>query len=151
MPIAIGPEPRNEATDAASAPAYLILDTESVPDGRLMTQTKYRGENLTPEQAIERAQAEARERSRDGSDFLPVSFQYPVAVCVARVAADYRLQSITALDSPQFRPKEIVAQFWRGMTLYSRARLVTFNGRGFDLPLLELAAFRYGLRPRVPF
>ena len=45
--------------DAESAPAYLILDTESIPDGKLLAQTKYPGENLTPEQAVERAQAEA--------------------------------------------------------------------------------------------
>lgn len=149
--MGVGTEIAKEAGDPASAPAFLILDTESVPDGRLLTQTKYPGENLTPEQAIERAQAEARERSREGSDFLPVSFQYPVAVCVARVAPDYHLQSITALDGPQFRPKEIVAQFWRGMTLYSRAKVVTYNGRGFDLPLLELAAFRYGVSARDYF
>ena len=140
-----------EPGDAGSGPAYLILDTESIPDGKLLAQTKYPGENLSPEQAVERAQAEARERSRDGSDFLPVSFQYPVAVCVARVSADFRLQAITALDSPQFRPREIVGQFWRGLTHFNRARLVTFNGRGFDLPLLELAAFRYGVNAREYF
>jgi predicted PolB exonuclease-like 3'-5' exonuclease len=33
------------------------------------------------------------------------------------------------------------------MALYSKARLVTFNGRCFDMPLLELAAFRYGYSP----
>src|SRR5262249_26885612 len=46
-------------------------------------------------------------------------------------------------------PPRIVEEFWRGITHYKkksngRARLVTFNGRGFDLPLLEMAAFRYG-------
>src|SRR5207247_1423381 len=63
-------------------PGYLILDTETVPDGRLISMVKYPGEHLTPEQAIAKAQAEARERSWNGSDFLPVSFQYPVAVCI---------------------------------------------------------------------
>src|SRR5438046_8633575 len=122
-----------EPGDAGAGPAYLILDTESIPDGKLLAQTKYPGENLSPEQAVERAQAEARERSRDGSDFLPVSFQYPVAVCVARVSADFRLQAITALDSPQFRPREIVGQFWRGLTHFNRSRRVTLNRRGSDL------------------
>src|SRR5260370_42240293 len=128
--------------DAESVPAYLILDTESIPDGRLLAQTKYPGENLSPEQAVERAQAEARERSRGGSDFLPCSFHYPVAVCVARVSADFRLQAITALDSPQFRPRETVAQFWRGLSHLNRARLVTLDSPGFHPPLLQLAAFR---------
>jgi predicted PolB exonuclease-like 3'-5' exonuclease len=128
---------------SAPATAFLVLDTESVPDGRLVARVKYPGENLTPEEAIARAQAEARERSLTGSDFLPVTFQYPVAVCVVRVGTDFRLQAVTCLDTPQFRPREIVKKFWQGVGLY-RAKLVSFNGRGFDLPLLELAAFRYG-------
>ncbi|HKI30737.1 MAG TPA: 3'-5' exonuclease [Gemmataceae bacterium] len=123
--------------------AFLILDTESVPDGRLVARVKYPGEDLTPEEAIAKAQAEARERSLTGSDFLPVTFQYPVAVCVVRVGADFRLQAVTCLDAPLFRPREIVKKFWLGVGLY-RAKMVSFNGRGFDLPLLELAAFRYG-------
>lgn len=124
--------------------AFLVLDTESVPDGQLLARVKYPAETLSMEAAIARAQGEAREHSRDGSDFLPVSFQYPVSVCVARVAADYRLQAVTCLDAPQYRPREIVEAFWRGVSHYGKARLVTFNGRGFDFPLLELAAFRYG-------
>jgi predicted PolB exonuclease-like 3'-5' exonuclease len=130
--------------EVGTPPAFLVLDTESVPDGKLLGLVKYPDENLSPEEAVSRAQAEARERSRDGSDFLPVSFQYPVAVCVARVGPDFRLQAVTCLDPPQFRPREVVEAFWRGISRYGRAKLVTFNGRGFDLPLLELAAFRYG-------
>ncbi len=144
-------EAHREATESSPPPAFLILDTESIPDGQLLSQSKYPGENLPPEEAVKRAQDEARERSKDGSDFLPAAFQYPVAVCVARVSSDFRLQALTCLDSPQFRPREIVGAFWRGVARYTKARLVTFNGRGFDLPLLELAAFRYGLSGRDYF
>ena len=131
--------------------AYLILDTESVPDGDLIRRVKYPDQNLTPDEAIVRAQNEARELSNVGSDFLPVTFQYPVAICVLRVADDYTLQAITSLDTPQFRTEEIVRQFWFGVAHYPRARLVTFNGRGFDLPLLELAAYDYGFSAREYF
>jgi predicted PolB exonuclease-like 3'-5' exonuclease len=134
-----------EPGDVDHGPAFLVLDTESVPDGRLLGLVKYPEEDLDPREAVSRAQAEARERSRDSSDFLPVSFHYPVAVCVARVGPDFRLQALTGLDAPQFRPGEMVKAFWRGVAgRYKSAKLVTFNGRGFDLPLLELAAFRYG-------
>lgn len=125
-------------------PAYLIFDAESVPDGVLLAKTKYAGLELTAEAAIERAQAEARELSSTGSDFLPVTFHVPVSVCIAKVGSDYRLQSLGPIDAPQYRPAEIVRGFWKGIMHY-KARLVTFNGRGFDLPLLELAAFRYGV------
>src|SRR5207244_7100096 len=85
-----------------------------------------------------------------GSDFLPVTFQIPVAVCVLRVAADYTLQALTCLDAPEYRSEEIVRKFWLGTSRY-KAKLITFNGRGFDLPLLELAAFRYGCSAKTYF
>jgi predicted PolB exonuclease-like 3'-5' exonuclease len=137
------------ASENQEATAFLVLDTESIPDGRLLSLVKYPNENLSPAEAIQRAQAEARELSAKGSDFLPVSFQVPVAVCILRVGTDFRLQAVRCLDAPQFRPPKIVEEFWRGLVHYkaktdNRAKLVTFNGRGFDLPLLELAAFRYG-------
>jgi 3'-5' exonuclease len=130
--------------EAATQTAFFVLDTESIPDGRLLSLVKYPGENLSPEEAIERARAEARESSRSGSDFLPVTFQIPVAVCVARVAVDFSLMKLTCLDAPQYRTREIVGQFWAGVQKEEKAKLVTFNGRRFDMPLLELAAFRYG-------
>jgi hypothetical protein len=139
--------PARSAAEQTNAPtAYLVMDTESIPDGQLLRQTKYQGENLTDEEAIERAQAEARESSFTGSDFLPVTFQIPVSICVARVASDFTLKKITCLDAPRFRTREMVQLFWSGIERESKALpLVTFNGRGFDLPLLELAAFRYGI------
>ena len=51
---------------------------------------------------------------------------------------------MVVLDEPAFRPHVITENFWRGWERYHRPTLVSFNGRGFDLPLLELAAFRYG-------
>src|SRR5260370_22293195 len=61
------------------------------------------------------------------------------------------LQWIKSLDAAEFRPAEIVKKFWQGFVRFPRAILVTFNGRGFDLPLLELAAFRYGCNAKTYF
>jgi len=61
------------------------------------------------------------------------------------VARDFRLIDLVVLDAPEFRPHVITENFWRGWEKYRRPTLVTFNGRQFDVPLLELAAFRYGL------
>lgn len=130
--------------DSGKRTAWLIVDTESVPDGELLAKVKYPAEPLLPEAAIERARKEAREQSYNGSDFIPVTFQKPVAVCVIRVGADYRLQKLSCLDAPHFQPEEIVKKFWLGVGFY-KAKLVTFNGRGFDMPLMELAAFRQGI------
>ncbi len=140
--------PANPA--AASRTAYLIFDTESIPDGQLLALTKYAGQNLSPEQAIAQAQDEAREATSGRSDFINVAFQVPIAVCVARVGPDFRLQALRCLDRPQYRPREMVKAFWDGVAHY-KATLVSFNGRGFDLPLMELAAFRYGISVRDHF
>jgi predicted PolB exonuclease-like 3'-5' exonuclease len=146
----------SQGSDSGAAPAYLVIDTESVPDGTLLGKVKFADGGLAPEEAISRAQAEARDRSPTGSDFLPVTFQYPVATCVLRVGADFGLQALTCLDAPHFRPRKIVEAFWSGVASYrskyrERIKLVTFNGRGFDLPLLELAAFRYGASGKEHF
>jgi 3'-5' exonuclease len=136
--------------------AYLIVDTESVPDGQLLAKVKYPQQELSPEAAVAQAQAEARALSPSGSDFLPVSYHYPVAACVLRAGVDFRLQALKCLDAPLFRPRKITEDFWKGLNSYrarsgSPVQLVTFNGRGFDLPLLELAAFRYGVNGREHF
>jgi 3'-5' exonuclease len=39
----------------------------------------------------------------------------------------------------------MVDLFWRGLESYPEATLVDFGGRTFDLPVLELAAFRFGI------
>jgi 3'-5' exonuclease len=134
---------RSATPDTTTQTAFLVVDTESIPDGRLLASVKYPEDNLTPEQAVERAQAEARENSWNKSDFLPVTFQVPIGACVLRVAGDFSLQTFACLDAPHFRAPEIVKKFWYAASWY-KAKIITFNGRGFDLPLMELAAYRYG-------
>lgn len=122
---------------------YLVFDVESVADGRLVSKLRYPREGLEPAAAIARYRAELIEKFE--TDFIPYTFQVPVSVVVAKVATDFRLLDIVALDEPQFRSHVITDKFWRGWEIYKRPTLVSFNGRTFDLPLLELAAFRYGV------
>jgi predicted PolB exonuclease-like 3'-5' exonuclease len=145
-------EPRTLGLSSPSTQtSFLIVDLESIPDGKLLQRVKYSGENITPEEAIARAQEEARQTSRNNSDFIPFTFQIPISVCVTRVANDFSLQAISCLDAPLFRTREIVKKFWAGLSYYTKCKIVTFNGRRFDMPLLELAAFRYGLPAREYF
>jgi predicted PolB exonuclease-like 3'-5' exonuclease len=138
----LAPARTTRAASAADA-AYLVIDTESIPDGRLIQQVKYPDDNLSPEDAVARATVESRESL--GTHFLPVTFQVPVAVCVVNVAPDLTIQRLSCLDAPHFRQDEIARKFWKGVAYHRKARLITFNGRGFDLPLLELAAFRHAV------
>ena len=123
--------------------AYFVFDIESVADGGLVSRLRYPGQDLPPQEAIAKYRAELLEEN--GKDFIPYTYQLPVSLVVAKVGADYRLTDLVSLDEEQSRSHEIVRLFWEGWRKYGRPRLVSFNGRGFDLPLLELCAFRYGL------
>jgi predicted PolB exonuclease-like 3'-5' exonuclease len=122
---------------------YLVFDLETVADGRLVSRLRYPGEGLSADEAIRRYRDELLEKYE--SDFIPYTFQIPVAAAIAKVAADFRLIDIVVLDEPKFRPHVITEHFWRGWEKYRRPTLVSFNGRTFDIPVLELAAFRYGI------
>ena len=110
---------------------------------RLVAKLRYAGQSLDPAAAVRRYRDELMEKYE--SDFIPYSFQVPISVVVGKVTAEFRLEDVVVLDEPQFRPHVITENFWRGWEKYRRPTLVSFNGRGFDLPLLELAAFRYGM------
>ncbi len=122
---------------------YLVFDVESVADPELVARLRYPGQNLSGEEAVRRYRAELMEKY--DSDFIPYTFQVPVAVAIAKVTADFRLVDLVVLDEPNYRPPVITQTFWRGWEAYRRPTLVSFNGRAFDIPLLELAAFRYGV------
>jgi len=122
---------------------YLVFDVETAADAELVAKLRYPGEELAPAEAVRRYRDELLERH--GSDFIPYTFQVPISITVAKVAGDGRLIDVVALDEPEFRSHVMTDHFWRGWEAYRRPVLVSFNGRGFDLPLLELAAFRYGL------
>jgi predicted PolB exonuclease-like 3'-5' exonuclease len=126
-----------------AAVRYLVFDVESVADAELVARLRHPGESLEPAEAVRRYRAELMEKYE--SDFIPYTFQIPVSVAVGKVRGDFRLEDVVVLDEPEFRPHVITENFWRGWEKYRRPTLVSFNGRGFDLPLLELAAFRYGL------
>lgn len=124
----------------------LVLDIETIVDGRLIQRVKWPAEpELSPVAARRRLTAELRESSDGKSDFIPHVFHVPVSTALAGVDEHFRLVGLTTLDRPLFRPQIIARHFWDGWEKRKRPQLVTFNGRGFDMPVLEMAAFRYGI------
>ncbi len=128
---------------AQASVRYLVFDTESVADAPLVNELRYASEGISDDEAVRRYRDELIEKYE--TDFIPYTYQIPVSVGVAKVAADFRLADLVTLDEPEYRPHVITENFWRGWEMYKRPTLVSFNGRTFDLPLLELAAFRYGI------
>ena len=122
---------------------YFIFDVESVADGELVRKVRYPNEELSDSEATAKYREELLETR--GSDFIPYTFQVPVSVVIGKVTEDFQLVDLVALDVPEYRPHVIARDFWHGWEVYNYPTLVSFNGRGFDIPLLELAAYRYGL------
>ncbi len=126
-----------------SSVQYFVFDIESVADGQLVSKLRYADQDLPPHEAVQRYRAELIEQH--GSDFIPYTYQLPISLVIGKVSEDLQLMDLVALDDPEFRPHVITENFWRGWDAYKRPTFVTFNGRSFDIPLMELAAFRYGL------
>lgn len=122
---------------------YFIFDTESVADGNLVARIRYPGQDLKPAEATAKYRADMFAKYE--SDFIPYTYQVPISVAIGKVNADFELLEIVTLDDPHFRPHVITEHFWRGWLKYQKPTLVSFNGRTFDIPLLELAAFRFGI------
>lgn len=125
------------------SPRYFVFDVESVADGELVSKIRYAGQGLSAAEAVAQYRQELLEKY--DTDFIPYTYQIPISVAIAKLSADYHLMDLVVLDEPQFRPHVITEYFWRGWDRYGRPTLVSFNGRTFDLPLLELSAFRYGI------
>jgi predicted PolB exonuclease-like 3'-5' exonuclease len=130
------------SSDRKAQVQYLVFDIEAIADGPLVSRIRYPKESLPGPEAIARYRNELL--ATTGKDILPVTYMLPISVAVAKVDAEYRLLDVAVLDSPQFRPHVIARHFWQGWNAYGRPTLVSFNGRGYDLPVLELAAYRYG-------
>lgn len=123
--------------------AYLVFDIETAVDGEIVSKVRYPDEGLSPSAARERFSEERAASNR--SDFIPHSYHIPVSIVVAKIAKDFSILDVVALDEEQCRPHVLTGQFWHGWKAYICPAFVTFNGRGFDLPVMEAAAYRYGV------
>ncbi|MFP6770512.1 MAG: 3'-5' exonuclease [Planctomycetaceae bacterium] len=123
--------------------SYLVFDVEAVADGDLISSAKYPKLGLSPAEAIEKFREERM--AEYGRDILPPTWMLPISVAIAKIDSGFRLLDLVVLDPPGYRPHVITDQFWKGWKHYDQPTLVTFNGRGYDLPVLELAAYRFGI------
>lgn len=117
----------------------LTFDIETVPDTEFGRRYLELGD-LADEQV---AQAMfARRREQTGGDFLSLHQQRIVAIsCAFRSHDGFRLWT---LGEPESDEAELVARFFEGLERFS-PDLVSWNGSGFDLPVLHYRALRHGV------
>jgi hypothetical protein len=122
---------------------YLVFDIETRVDKELVKQIHDPENSLTVDQAYDKARDELLERSNQHSDFFPVPFHIPIAIATLQADEDYRIRAVGCLGADRHSELEMVSRFWQ---IFEGAQtLVSFNGRGFDLPVLETRALKGGL------
>jgi len=117
----------------------LVFDIETVPDiefGRRL----YDLQDLD-EAAVAKIMFFKRKQAR-GTDFLPLP-QHRILVISAVLRSSDGL-SIFSLGDESSSEKTIIQRFFDGLERYN-PELVSWNGSGFDLPVLHYRALRHGV------
>jgi predicted PolB exonuclease-like 3'-5' exonuclease len=118
----------------------LVFDIETIPDTKGLRQLHGLDSSLSDEAAAEFAFQ--RRRQQSGTDFLPHHVQRVCAIsCVLRTDEGLRAWSI---GKPEDDEKHLIAQFFKGIEKYT-PQLVSWNGGGFDLPVLHYRAMIHGV------
>jgi 3'-5' exonuclease len=118
----------------------LVFDIETIPDVELGRRL-YGLEGLSDEQ-VAKAMFTLR-RNVTGGEFLSLEQQQVVAVaCVLRSGEGLRVWS---LGDPQSGEAELIERFYDGIEKFT-PDLVSWNGSGFDLPVLQYRALRWSLQ-----
>lgn len=117
-----------------------VFDIETVPDvegGRRL----YHLEDLSDEE-VAKAMFHQRRQETGGSDFLRLYLQRVVAISVVLRAGDIlKVWSLADTDSAE---KDLIKRFFDGLEKFSPT-LVSWNGGGFDLPVLHYRSLLHGI------
>lgn len=120
---------------------FVIFDIETRVDKQLLNRVFFAQDNLSDDEAYRRFRAQLRTR---GGDFFPLTLHVPISIAFGNVAGDHTLHGVQTLGRSGDSEEELVREFWRRIEDF-RGCLISFNGRRFDLPVLELAAMRWGI------
>jgi predicted PolB exonuclease-like 3'-5' exonuclease len=123
---------------------YVALDLETVPDEDLVSAVD--GEPTRPyADKLGRLLAARRAQSGGRSDFLPIPYHRPVAACTLEASERDGALLVTDAGCWTDRRGPETAFLERTWDRLHERTLVTFHGRGFDLPVLELRSLKLGL------
>ena len=116
------------------------FDIETVPDVEL-GRALYDLEGL-PDEEVGTAMMFKRQQ-QTGSEFLPLHQHRVVAISVAlRTGTSFRVWTLGDEDADE---AEIIRRFYDGIDKYT-PDLVSWNGGGFDLPVLHYRALKNGVQ-----
>ena len=122
----------------------VTLDLETVPDEDLVSAVDGQPGRPYPEQ-VQRLVAERRARTGGRTDFLPLPYHRPVVACLLESVEEAGVVSVAdalVWTDRRMPEAEFLDETWRRL---EGAGLVTFHGKGFDLPVLELRSLKHAV------
>ncbi|MGH7907512.1 MAG: 3'-5' exonuclease [Candidatus Binataceae bacterium] len=117
---------------------FAVFDIETRVDKDLLNRTFFPHDNIEDDEAFRRF----AENLRNG--FFPPSLHIPISIAIGDVGENYLLRSVESLALADYSEEKLAREFWNRIERF-KGWLVSFNGRRFDLPVLELAALRFGI------
>jgi len=118
----------------------LVFDIETVPDADGLRKLWELGAEVSEDAVVDLVQQ--RRRQATGNDFLPAHLQKVVAISCALRSNDGL--KVWSLGSREDSEAEVVKRFFDGVEKY-KPQLVSWNGSGFDLPVLHYRAMIHGI------
>jgi 3'-5' exonuclease len=119
----------------------LVFDIETVPDVEFGRQL-YGLADLSDAAVAKAMFSQRRASSGNGSDFLPPIQHRVVAIaCVLRTREQLSVWSLGDVNATE---GELLTRFFDGLERYS-PDLVSWNGAGFDLPVLHYRCLKAGV------
>ena len=119
----------------------LVFDIETIPDIDGLRLLNPEGHALTDEQV--HATWLQERKAKGQSDFLPLYLQRVLVIsCVFRSSEGLRIHSFTDRDGAS--EGKIVQTFYNAIEKHT-PQLVSWNGSGFDLPVLHYRGLRHGV------
>ena len=119
----------------------LAFDIETVPDASGLRRLHGHGAQISDAEVAQLAFDRRREVT--GSDFLQLHLHRVVAIsCALRDRDSFRVWSLGEAGEPE---RDLIQRFFDGVEKYT-PQLVSWNGSGFDLPVLNYRALIHGVR-----
>ncbi len=121
----------------------LDFDIENVPDIEGLRKLYELSSDLAPADIAEMAFQSRRQAT--GNDFLPLHVHKVIAIsCVLRDKNEFRVWSLGSTEDTE---EELIRRFFEGIDKYT-PQLVSWNGNGFDLPVLHYRSMINGIQAR---
>ena len=120
---------------------YTVVDIETRIEKSLVRVVYFPHAEISDDDAYVRARQQLKDEQ--GNDFFPLSFHVPISIVVGQVNDERILTTVESLQEHDYSEEGLVRAFWQRLERF-QGSLVTFNGRNFDLPVLELQALKYG-------